>query len=158
MIAMIAVLATDSPNVGPIDSTFGVVAPAEAVVERLVDLADVLAARACRSRSGRRSCPSSGLSTVWIFASPSPCAPSASRTSSSLAERSSGAVIRVPDSKSMPKLRPLPPIASAPISRITPDIEKNHFDAPMKSNVILRFACPAPSAERLLQELRARAG
>ena len=41
--------------------------------------------------------------------------------------------MRVPDSKSMPKFRPLPPIASAPISRITPDIEKNHFDAPMKS-------------------------
>ena len=33
----------------------------------------------------------------------------------------------------MPKFRPLPAIASAPISRITPDIEKNHFDAPMKS-------------------------
>ena len=62
-----------------------------------------------------------------------PATPSASRTSSTVAVRSSGAVIRVPDSKSMPKLRPLPAIASAPISRITPDIEKNHFDAPMKS-------------------------
>ena len=30
-------------------------------------------------------------------------------------------MIRVPDSKSMPKFRPLPPIASAPMSRITPD-------------------------------------
>ena len=95
--------------------------------------------------------PSSGLSTVWIFASPSPCEPRALRTSSTLAERVSGAVIRVPDSKSMPKLMPLPAIASAPISRITPDTEKNHFDAPMKSNVILCFACPAPSAERLLR-------
>ena len=63
--------------------------------------------------------------------------------------------MRVPDSKSMPKLMPLPAIASAPISRITPDTEKNHFDAPMKSKVILCFACPAPSAERLLQDLRA---
>ncbi len=35
----------------------------------------------------------------------------------------------------MPKFSPLPPIASAPISRIVPDSEKNHFDAPMKSNV-----------------------
>ena len=46
---------------------------------------------------------------------------------------------------------PLPAIASAPISRITPEIEKNHFDAPMKSKVILRFACPAPSADLLLR-------
>ena len=59
--------------------------------------------------------------------------------------------MRVPDSKSMPKLIPLPAIASAPISRIMPDIEKNHFDAPMKSKVILCFSCPAPSAERLLR-------
>ncbi len=42
-------------------------------------------------------------------------------------------MIRVPDSKSMPKFSPLPAIASAPTSRITPDIEKNHFEAPMKS-------------------------
>ena len=55
------------------------------------------------------------------------------RTWSSFAGCTSAVVIRVPDSKSMPKFRPLPPIASAPMSRITPDIEKNHFDAPMKS-------------------------
>ena len=72
------------------------------------------------------------------------------RTWSTLAARVRGAVIRVPDSKSMPKLMPLPAIASAPTSRITPDIEKNHFDAPMKSNVIARLAWPAPSALRLL--------
>ena len=46
---------------------------------------------------------------------------------------------------------PLPAIASAPISRITPETEKNHFDAPMKSKVILCFACPAPSADLLLR-------
>ena len=58
--------------------------------------------------------------------------------------------MRVPDSKSMPKFRPLPPIASAPISRITPDIEKNHFDAPMKSKRLRRSRClPAPSAAGL---------
>ncbi len=34
----------------------------------------------------------------------------------------------------MPKFRPLPPIASAPISRIVPDSAKNHFERPMKSN------------------------
>ena len=56
--------------------------------------------------------------------------------------------MRVPDLKSMPKLSPLPPIASAPISRITPESEKNQREAPMKSNV---QRCPlpsAPSAER----------
>ncbi len=42
--------------------------------------------------------------------------------------------MRVPDSKSMPKLMPSPAIASAPITRITPEAEKNHFDLPMKSN------------------------
>ena len=48
------------------------------------------------------------------------------RTPSSSAVRTSEVFIRVPDSKSMPKFRPLPPIASAPISRITPEAEKNH--------------------------------
>ena len=37
---------------------------------------------------------------------------------------------------------------SAPISRITPDIEKNHFDLPMKSNVHGRPSPCAPSAKR----------
>ena len=63
--------------------------------------------------------------------------------------------MRVPDLKSMPKLRPLPPIASAPISRITPDIEKNHFDAPMKSK---RPALPRSrraERRRVRDELRA---
>ncbi len=47
----------------------------------------------------------------------------------------------------MPRFRPLPPIASAPISRIVPDIEKNHFEAPMKSNVQPLPRRAAPSAE-----------
>ena len=38
-----------------------------------------------------------------------------------VAERSSAAVIRVPEVKSMPRLRPRPPMASAPMSRITPE-------------------------------------
>ena len=54
--------------------------------------------------------------------------------------------MRVPDLKSMPKFSPLPPIASAPISRIVPDSEKNHFEAPMKSNVQPRPRRSAPSA------------
>ena len=55
--------------------------------------------------------------------------------------------MRVPDVKSMPKFRPLPPIASAPISRIVPDSEKNHFEAPMKSNVQPFPRRAAPSIE-----------
>ena len=53
----------------------------------------------------------------------------------------------MPDSKSIPNSRPLAPIASAQTSRSTPDIEKNHFDEPMKSNVIGLRCLPAPSAE-----------
>ena len=48
---------------------------------------------------------------------------------------------------------PLSAIASAPISRITPDIEKNHFERPMKSNVHGRPSPCAPSAKR---EFRSR--
>jgi hypothetical protein len=40
----------------------------------------------------------------------------------------------------------LPPIARAPTKRIVPDIEKNHFDAPMKSNVQPLPRRAAPSA------------
>jgi len=58
--------------------------------------------------------------------------------------------MRVPDLKSMPKFRPLPPIASAPIKRMQPDSEKNHFEAPMKSNVHSRLGLPAPSAQEWL--------
>ena len=54
--------------------------------------------------------------------------------------------MRVPALKSMPKFSPLPPIARAPISRIVPDSEKNHFEAPMKSNVQPFPRRAAPSA------------
>ena len=72
-----------------------------------------------------------GFEIVWIFASASPSEASVLRTASTLTGRSSGAVMRVPPSKSMPNVTPLPAIASAPMSRITPDIEKNQRDAPM---------------------------
>ena len=150
MIAISAELATVSPKVGPIDSTFGSSASPKSLSSALLTSSTSLGASVSVEIWTTFS-PSSGLSTVWIFASASPCSSSALRTASTLADCSSGAVIRVPDSKSMPKLMPLPAIASAPISRITPDAEKNHFDAPMKSNVILCLACPAPSAERLLR-------
>ena len=67
----------------------------------------------------------------WISASAKPLGAIALRTAFSFVDWLSSVFTRVPDSKSMPKFRPLPPMASAPMSRITPDIEKNHFDAPM---------------------------
>ena len=91
--------------------------------------------------------PSSWFSTVWTSASPKPAGAMASRTSSTVAGRSSAAVIRVPDSKSIPKFSPLAPMARPQIRRIRPDAEKNHFEAPMKSNVIGLRGLPAPSAE-----------
>ncbi len=39
----------------------------------------------------------------------------------------------------MPRFSPRPPMASAPISRITPDIEKKYLEAPMKSKRQTRF-------------------
>ena len=55
----------------------------------------------------------------------------------------------------MPRFRPRPPIASAPISRITPDIEKKYLEAPMKSKRHVRFSPPAPSADGLEDDARA---
>ena len=49
----------------------------------------------------------------------------------------------------MPRFSPRPPIASAPISRITPDIEKKYSLAPMKSKRQVRASPPAPSADGL---------
>ena len=90
--------------------------------------------------------PSSGSLTCWIFASAYPSGASASRTCCTLAVRSSGVVMRVPDSKSMPKLMPRPAIAIAPMARIAPEVEKNHFDLPMKSNFQPLRCLPTPSA------------
>ena len=71
------------------------------------------------------------------------------RTCDSLAVWFRLAVIRVPEVKSIPRFRPLPPMASAPTRRITPDIEKKNLEAPMKSNRQARRFPPAPSAEGL---------
>lgn len=56
-------------------------------------------------------------------------------------------VMRVPEVKSMPKLRPLPPIARAQIRRIRPESEKNQRDRPMKSAFHLWPSPLAPSAD-----------
>ena len=62
-----------------------------------------------------------------------PAALTASATWASLTGFTKAVWMRVPDLKSIPKFRPFAPIARAPTSRIVPDSEKNHRDAPMKS-------------------------
>ena len=81
----------------------------------------------------------------WISASPKPLGAIASRTPFSLVDWLSLVFMREPDSKSMPKFRPMPAMASAPTRRMTPDIEKNHFEAPMKSKCRRRRRLPTPS-------------
>ncbi len=86
----------------------------------------------------------------WIFALPRPSGVIVSRIDCSLAGWLSSATRRVPDVKSIPRFRPFPPIARAPISRINPDAAKKYFDFPMKSQwKRWRVDC-APSADLLL--------
>ena len=59
-----------------------------------------------------------------------------------VAGSASAASIRVPDSKSIPRLSCLVANAIAPIARITPEIEKKYFEAPVKS----KFQLPALAA------------
>ncbi len=93
--------------------------------------------------------PSSGSSTFCTLASPYPRGAIASRTWSTDALRSTGVLIRVPDSKSMPNFSPGPAMASAPITRIMPEIEKKIFELPTKSKCEKRCFSPvAPIAKR----------
>ena len=87
--------------------------------------------------------------TFWTVGSEIPSEVSKDVTCCCVAAFSSPVVMRVPEVKSIPRFKPLPPIASAPISRITPDIEKKYLDAPMKSNFHVRFSPPAPSIDGL---------
>ncbi len=87
------------------------------------------------------------LLIFWIVGSGIPSLVITERIWASLAGWTRLVVIRVPDVKSIPRWSPRPPMASAPTSRIMPDIEKKYLDAPMKS---MRHACfwpPAPSAD-----------
>ena len=79
------------------------------------------------------------------------------RTSSTLADCWSGAVIRVPDSKSMPKLIPSVAIAIAPAARIAPEKEKNQREFPMKSNFqpLLSFVATPSALGRRSSRVRA---
>ena len=65
-----------------------------------------------------------------------------------MAACSSGVLIRVPDSKSMPKLMPSTAIARAPAAMITPEAEKKYRDMPVKSKRQRPPSPPAPSAQR----------
>ena len=148
MIAMSAELATDRPNVGPISEISG-----SPRMPYASSSASVTAAVLPETSSEIWTTlgPRSSFWIVWIFASAKPAGVIVVRTCSTVAGFSSAAVIRVPDSKSIPKFRPFAPIASVQTSRIRPDIEKNQRDAPMKSNVIGFFCLPAPSADGCLR-------
>ena len=73
--------------------------------------------------------PLLSFSTFWTFASPWPLlGEHLAHLPLSSTFCVSATLIRVPDSKSMPKLMPFAPSASAQTSRITPDALKNHFE------------------------------
>src|SRR5690348_358674 len=62
--------------------------------------------------------------TAWTTGSWTPAALTIDWTADAVAGLASVASMRAPDVKSMPRFRPRPPIASAPMSRMTPDSEK----------------------------------
>jgi len=71
--------------------------------------------------------PKSGFSTDWTLTASTSATPAslrALRTSSTLASCASAVWIFVPDSKSIPKLSWLVANESAPMTRMTPEIEK----------------------------------
>ena len=77
-----------------------------------------------------------------------PPSASAVRTSSTVAGSASATWIRLPDSKSIPRLSCLVANAIAPIARITPETEKKYFEARVKSNFHCLPSPLAPSARR----------
>ena len=146
MIAITALLATVCPNVGPTDSLEKLDVPPKRW-SSLVRMSWTFVGCSSLVEIWKTFSPRSLFWTFWMLASVIPLrlqhrADWRSRSPGCV----SAVVIRVPDVKSMPRLRPLPPIASAPISRITPDIEKNHFDLPMKSKRQRLPARCAPTA------------
>ncbi len=147
-------LAEGGPDRGRVEAVVALLEP-ERVLEQRADLRGLLR-RDLAPGSGRRSRRSRGSRSPGSWprrrhrcrrrraprGSPRPIAGSAS-----------AAWIRVPDSKSMPRLSRLVAKAIAPIARITPETEKNHFEAPVKSKFHLR---PSPLAPRKLGERRTR--
>src|SRR5438309_6600352 len=148
MIAITALLAMVLPNVGPIDWLEKLL-PTPKRWSRAVRTAWTFPGCSVGVEIWKTYLPSPLLLIFWILASPYPWVDMTERTCPSVAARVSAVVIRVPDLKSIPKFSPLAPIASAPTSRITPDIEKNQRDAPMKSKRIGRRRLAARSAAGL---------
>jgi thiol-disulfide isomerase/thioredoxin len=131
MIAMTADFATVWPNVGPIDVELGVSAKPNFAFSALVIFVTCVGPRFAVEIWKRLPLLFLSFWTFWTFASPCPFCVSTWRTALSSTFCVSATLIRVPDSKSMPKLMPFAPSASAQTSRIVPDALKNHFDAPM---------------------------
>ena len=159
MIAITAVRAICAPKVGPIEfAEKSAGATPNFLSSAVLDLVDLARLELLRRRSGRRCLPSSRV--VDLLDLRVAVAERRERVAHLVARWPrccSGVVIRVPDSKSMPKLIPRPAIASAPAARIAPDIEKNHFDLPMKSKCQRdALLARAPSAWRE-RRMRARA-
>ena len=148
MIAISAVRAIWSPNVGPIELAEKSRPPhAEVLVERRstwltcagsagpgLDLEDVLAEPRVVDLLDLGVAEADRVERV--------------RTSSTLAGCSSGVLIRVPDSKSMPKLMPERRRSrSRRSARITPDIEKNHVRLADEVEAPGFPSSPAPEGE-----------
>src|SRR5947209_6611215 len=140
MIATTALLATVCPKVGPTEVESNDRTPNRVCSEL----------RSCGTLAGEifeeiwnTLGPRALLLIRWIVGSGTPSLLSTERIWDSLAALTRLVVMRVPDVKSIPRCRPRPPMASAPTSRITPDIEKKYFEAPMKS---MRQACFSPAA------------
>src|SRR3984885_2953680 len=128
MMAITALWATVCPNVGPTLLAWEPGAPPN------------LAASACLMWLLPRL---SGLEVIWNWVpllpiawttgSWTPAELTTERTADDVAGLARVGPIRAPEVKSMPRFSPRPPMARAPMSRMTPDREKKYFEAPMKS-------------------------
>src|SRR5918911_3150652 len=131
MIAMIAALAMVRPKVGPTDVESNDLTP-----NLLCNVDLTLLIRpgpSCFEETWNTYVPRPFFVTLWTSGLLAPFELITDRTWAMLAGRWRLVVIRVPEVKSMPRLRPLPPTARAPTNRITPDSVKKYREAPMKS-------------------------
>src|SRR5438067_11907056 len=122
MIAITALFATVLPNVGPTDVELN-----ERTPKRLFNASWTLVSPdgwSFLAEIWKTLLPRPLLVTLWTSGLEAPAAPTAELTWGCVAGLTRLAVIRVPEVKSIPRFRPRPPIASAPTSRITPDIVK----------------------------------
>ncbi len=128
---MIALRAICSPKVGPIARESKARLPSDPVARPNSSSSSGSTSGVC---SGgicawiwKTLSPKSGFSVSWIFAVSAPSIPpstSASRSASTSAGCSRATWIRVPDSKSIPRLSCLVANATAPIARMIPETAK----------------------------------